>query len=77
MIKHIIAFVLDRIPDTDEARVREQLNRAGFEDIDMAGIRCNHALVRAQGCGNHRQIGLCATHQKMHCHIGRIAFLTN
>ena len=42
------------------------LHRSGFVDMDMTTLRRYHTLVRPQGCGNHRQVGLGASHQEVH-----------
>ena len=46
MIKHIIAFVLDRIPDTDEARVRCRIKWEGSRQIVALNVGCRVNVSR-------------------------------
>ena len=48
-----------------EYLVARCLDGSGLMDIDMGGIRAQYALVRPQGCGDHRQVGLGTAHQKV------------
>ena len=45
------------------------LNGAGFMDLHMGGFRAQNTLVGPQSGCDHRQIGLGASHQKMHRQI--------
>ena len=54
MIKHITAFVLDRVPDSDEARVRLRVKWEGSRRIVALNVGCRVNVSRwdpeAQRC---------------------------
>ena len=46
MIKHITAFVLDRVPDSDEARVRLRVKWEGSRSIVALNVGCRVNVSR-------------------------------
>ena len=51
------------------------LYRSGLMDVDVAGLRGNYALMRAQRCADHGEIGLRAAHQEVDAGLRRPAGL--
>ena len=43
------------------------LHSTGLVDIDMPRLCAQNTLMRTQACINHRQIGLGAAYQEVHC----------
>ena len=50
---------------------------AGFVNVDMAGMRCDHSLIRLQQRLDNQHIGLGAAYKKMDVGMGGVADMAN